>query len=552
MVKKYWLLILAIFLLSFNFFTSESLAASSLIKGTFVSVTYTDVKVDDNTTEKRLTSIKIRNSKGTLATYSIDESASLLINSLPTTIGAFKDGMEVEADVTLGYVKELRGISGDSQGNIDIRDKVVVGTINRIGAGGNSLSIKLDNGQIKTYYLNDETEIFKDTALVDVDVLYEGERIKLTFSEYDTNYIHTIEVNVTGVQIESLIRGTLQRIEPVDNKITIKNERVFNDWKWTQTSTDYHSYTYSSKTPIFVGDKPIAADKLRSYKNHDVYFVTVKQYGKLSVEKIVIKKGNERTFYEAMTAVDPVKNFIRLLNTGNIKYHDGTIMIQNGRLVDDNSLQYSGTAFVVTEGSQTSQYASVINITNDSFSNPHLTNDAIYFGLISDVTPYQVKIRTAQVMSNNYWRTVPDPTFSFSNDTNAVIDRSGGVIKVIPEDEMDDYKGKYAYFYIDNNVVTAVHILDPMVNLAQGVIVGTINDVSSIALNNIRVRNVSQWQNGVWREEGHTTMNIAQATIIKEGKVISANQLKVNDRIYAVHESTVGNLTVKGRIILVD
>ena len=200
------------------------------------------------------------------------------------------------------------GNQGTSQGNIDYGSRVTAGTINRVDKAGKFLSIRLDDGQTKKYYINEETSIFKDTTLVDLGELYEGDRVKLTFSEYDTNTISEIKVNVQGVIIEGLYKGKLQHIEPIGNRILIKDEMMFRNWKWDRDRTRNRSYTYSSKTPIYLGEKQIPPQKLRYYKNHDVYYVTVNHFGKQVIEKMVIKETNERTFYEPMTAVNPVKN----------------------------------------------------------------------------------------------------------------------------------------------------------------------------------------------------------------------------------------------------
>ena len=50
--------------------------------------------------------------------------------------------MEVEADVNLRRVKDCAGTSGTSQGNIDYRNKVVVGTSIGIDKSGKFLSIR--------------------------------------------------------------------------------------------------------------------------------------------------------------------------------------------------------------------------------------------------------------------------------------------------------------------------------------------------------------------------------------------------------------------------
>ena len=57
------------------------------------------------------------NDKGKTITLNIDQYASLFINSTPTSIGAFKEGMWVEATVELRNVKELNGFVDIAQGS---------------------------------------------------------------------------------------------------------------------------------------------------------------------------------------------------------------------------------------------------------------------------------------------------------------------------------------------------------------------------------------------------------------------------------------------------
>ena len=293
--KKYpYLLMILLLILVAGLVTGKPTQANTLVKGTFENVTYDEVWVDENTTEKRLRSITIANRDGQMITLNMDSFALLSINTLPVTIDAFKKGMEVEADVNLRRVKALRGKSGTSQGNIDYGSRIVAGTINRVDQAGRFLSIVLDDGQTKTYYINEETSIFKDTTLVDLGELYEGDRVKLTFSEYDTNTVSEIKVNVQGVIIEGLYKGKLQRIEPIGNRIMIKDEMMFRNWKWDRDHTRNRSYSYSPKTPIYLGEKQIPPHQLRYYKDHDVYYVTVNHFGKQVIEKMVIK-DNIRT-----------------------------------------------------------------------------------------------------------------------------------------------------------------------------------------------------------------------------------------------------------------
>ncbi|MGB3100819.1 MAG: hypothetical protein WBB56_02845, partial [Psychrobacillus psychrotolerans] len=67
--------------------------ASSLISGSFVNFTYDEITLEDKTSEKQLAKITLVNDEGKTITLNIDEYVPLFVNSTPTTVGAFKEGM---------------------------------------------------------------------------------------------------------------------------------------------------------------------------------------------------------------------------------------------------------------------------------------------------------------------------------------------------------------------------------------------------------------------------------------------------------------------------
>lgn len=536
-----------------SFMLPQSAKASSTISGTFVNVNYDEVQIDKDTTEKRLSGITIKNDNGRTTTLNIDQYAHLYVDTVPVKIEAFKLGMEVEAEVNLRRVKTLHGKTGTAPAQIEHRDKTVIGTVTRLDPGGASLSIRLDNGQAKNYYINSRTEVFKGTTLMDLSVLYEGDRVKLIFSEYDTNTIESIDVIVQGIKVESLYKGKISRIDPISKRIYLRDEMIFKNWGWypnTYRSNSY--YSYSPTIPIYVGNQPIKPDQLRHYANHDVYFATVSQFGKEVIEKMIIKKKNERTFYESMTAVNTSARWISFDRVGKIPFHDGTILIRNGRLIDPISLQSSGKAFVVTEGSTKHDYANVVHITNDGFQSPSLVGHQIYFGKIHYATPYDLTLTDVLELSDNAWTNAPSIQLSYSNDTSAVEDFRDEVLTVIPHvDFSTSYvNGRYGYFYVADGHVVAAHLLERRITsprIDSLVSVGRFDGFNTTDFKNIRIRNVSQAGSSWTEAPAITNMNIKQATLIRDGKVIPASQLKQGDRIYVLHESR-----VKGRILLVN
>ncbi|TQR18293.1 hypothetical protein [Psychrobacillus soli] len=534
-----YILTLTILLVS-CFSPSFKVQASTLVSGMFVNVTYEEVILDKKTTEKQLSKITLINDKGKTTTLNIDPYASLFINSTPTSIGAFKEGMWIEATVELRNVKELNGFADIAQGNDSKSiEKSLTGTVNTIDRNGKFISINSKDRNSVNYYLDAQTQVFKDNKLVDLSVLYEGDRVKLTLSDNNSTTLSTVEIIPEGIKVEQLYKGTIQQIDTKKKKLVVNDERVFRNWDWRNGSGTISSKPFTAKTPIYVANKKIDPSQIRNYINNEVYYVTIEQLGQEVIQKMIIKQSNERNLRESLYSVDTSAQKIRLSSAGNIAYHNGTIIIRNGRLVDASALSQSGDAYVITNGVTTHQYANVIHVTNDGFQSANLSNHDVYFGQINTVGSYQVTLTNANRLSNNYWYGVGYSNLSFSNDTVVVEDNNNWT------SDFTNSTGKYAYFYVKDNHIVAARIVGSNIP-ASFVSVGRYN--GSWYWNSIRMQNVSQWQAGSWIETSPiNNMDTTRATFIKEGKVISESDLTQNDRLFIIHDTY-----AQARIILVD
>ncbi|GGA19096.1 hypothetical protein [Psychrobacillus lasiicapitis] len=536
--------ILMLSILFFSCFPSSlQVQASTLVSGMFVDVTYEEVMVDKKTTEKQLSKITLINDKGKTITLNIDSYASLFINSTPTSIGAFKEGMWVEATVELRNVKELNGFVDIAQGSdSQAIGESLTGTVNTIDRSGKFIAINSKERNSVKYYLDAQTKVIKDNKLVDLSVLYEGDRVKLTLSENSPSTLSTIEIVAEGIKVEQLYKGTVQQIDAKKKKLVVKDEKVFRNWDWRNTSANkgnISSKAFTAKTPIYVGTKKVDSNQLRNYINNEIYYVTIEQMGQEVVQKMIIKQSNERNLHEGLNSVDTSAQKIRLSSTGNLAYHNGTIIIRNGRLVDASALSQSGDAYVITNGTTTHQYANVIYVTNDGFQSANLSNHEVYFGQISSVGSYRLTLTNANRLSNNYWYGVGYSNLSFSEDTVVVEDANSWTA------DFTNSTSKYAYFYVKDNHIVAARIVgwsSPASFISVGRYSGNWN------WNSIQVKDVSQWQAGNWIESNPIYyMDTTWTTFIKEGKVISKSDLEENDRLYIIHDTY-----SQARIILVD
>lgn len=547
-MRKRMILIPLCFAILIVGFSAKSIhaQANEKISGTFVKSIYDEVVIDKNTTKRVLSKITIKNASGKTTTLAIDHYAKLSIDTVPVKIDAFKLGMKVEANVQLRRIKTLSGKTNTPPAVIAPDSKAYTGTVSYIARNANSLKLKLDNGQTKNIFYNAKTLFYKQTRKTDSSSLHEGDRVKVTFSAYNSTNITSLVIMEGGVQVAGLYKGTIHRIDPVSKKIILRNEMKYLNWEWYPNSVNSNSsYAYAQKTPIYLDNQPINPNDLRKYAGHKVYLATVNKFGKEQVERMIIQKDVERTYYEPLQSVNNKSKQIRLQDSGQFLYHSGTILIRNGRLVEPESLGAYGTALVVSAGPRTKQYANVIHISNDGFDAPLMKDHRLYFGEIQSVKGYEVSLTNTLQLSQNVWRLPTQNTFYFNNETISVQDRKTSYV-TLPLDKYSS--GKYGYFYIKDDEIIAAHLLpDGVSKLGQIVSVGRLASISNDR-STIDVRNVSQWQNGAWATQGYIRdMDIQQATFMKDEKVIKPEDLKINDRLYITGEST-----VKGKIIMVD
>lgn len=537
------------------FGSANSTEASERITGTFVKANYEEVLVDKDTTKKELRSVTIKNDAGRIATYTVDKYTRLSVDTIAVKIDAFKLGMKVEADIQNLYFKTLHGKTDTPGAVIEPNAKAYSGMVTYMDRDRKGLTITLDDGRVKNVYINSETQFFKKGKLTTSSSLYEGDRVNIKFSVYNSNYITLLDILEPGVQVAGLYKGTLHRIDPINRKIIVRDETKFQNWHWYENnSKSTTSYYYSTKTPIYFENKPVPHNQLRKYANLKVYLATVNKNGKEQVERIIIQKNAERTFYEPLQSFNGKTKEIRLMDSQRFRYHDGSILIRNGRLVSPESLGAYGTAFVAASGPIKTQYANIIHISNDGLNSPNLSDHSIYFGKISGVLGYKLRLSDASELKNNVWSSMKEKDLNFNNETYAVEEYGVKFITLIPQMDLRFMMGYYGYFYIsDDNEVTAIQLTDGSKTPANITLAGRLSKLNpapygKVTPTKISVRNVSRWMKGAWVDQAEVKeMNIQQATFIKDGAVIQPSDLEINDRLFIIAESV-----VKGKIILVD
>ena len=507
--------------------TSGTVNAANTYKGEFISFSY-----DENGKPNAVT---ISDQNNHRVKHNMASDSSYLINGRPTNEKTFKKGMEVSLTKNGNVVTEIHGIE-EITGDLDVRDQYQLnGLVTKIDPNGMFITVKPDYLSEQDYYINRDTRFLKNNSVVDLSMLYEGDRIKMKFPNATTSTIYELEIMNAGVLVENIYKATLKSSDAYRNSFTASNAQPFENWMFgTSVSNALASYTFTNETSIYAGNVKIKKEELRNYVGKEFYFATITQFGKEIVKKIIILQDNERTFYDQFKSINTTYKLLTLNRSGNMYYHDGSILIRNGRLVEPTTLTSYGTAFLITDGATKGNYGHVINVTNDGFMAPNLANHDLYFGELSfvDTDSYLLELNNVVRLEQNYWKSTDDQVIAFSNGTSANLNYNSQVIKLIPNMDLWEYETLYGYFYVKNGHVQALHLLDPSQEKTSQVLTGTVASVSNSTPTFIQVKNVSQWLNGGWAEAlALENVDLSQTLIIKNGKVIASSQIKASDRV---------------------
>jgi len=540
MKKSFMSLVALVLLLSFIPFQNSASAASGY---TFDSFQFADSASGENSV---LQYVYLKNSKGFKNRFRVDNNTVLKINNTPTIPDGFKYGMDVQFKRnSLGKIIELQGISKIEQGTIVENSKSVSGIVTKIDPNGMFIELKLSSGQIEEYYINKDTQFFKGTETVDISYMYEGDRVKIKFASNNTKAANQVEIYQDGLMIENLYRGTIQMVNATSNRLTIKDSQAFVDWEFDTTSK-LRTFKFDNSTTIYYGNRKIHKSNIRKYRNSDAYFVTTNVNGTEIVKKIVIIQNFERTYFNELSLVNTKSKYFKLNNDGLFYYHNGSILVRNGRLIEPASLTSLGSAFVITDGITQSNYSHVVNIVNDSFLSPNLASHELYFGELTALSSnkYTVNVDNLIKLDNNYWQPANDTKFAYSNNT--VTTRDNGSIKLTVTN-LNTQLNKYGYFYVKNGHVQAIHFLNTDQEQSSEVITGRVASVDT-AGESVEVKNLSQWNAGTWTQmPSMPSIELAQAVIVKNGKIVTVSDIKQSDRIVLLTDSS-----LQAHIVLVN
>lgn len=497
--------------------------------------------------------VQIEEYDGTLHTLALSSRTSLTIDQRPVSISDFRPGMEVYAELNVRSIALLEGYSTEIPGYIPAGSKVRSGTVKNIDR--DQLAVKLATGDEEIYFTSAATIALKKGVNVPLSSLYKGDRVRLFFDEADSLMISRLLIEGDSVIVKELYRGILNAAGQIENTATLGDVQYFKNGEWVDLKSSL-SIQYSDEAPVYIGGVKVPYKNLKYYSGRTVYMAVKNFFGSSRIEKMVLKNQNESLYSDKIEEINWFTGAFELTNKRNITFNDGTIIIKNGRLVDQYALDSNTDAFIVADGRGSELMADVVYIYNEDINNSNIGQNYIYAGRLDQVVQDRIQLEDFFLLNRNDWESFDDRKKLYYDSDTGILDIETGR-NITPDefysrdysvDEDTEYardnnlEDWYAYIYSDGDRAAAILLqkdIEPL--LEQRATNGTVENIAEDGLVGwtINLMNAVDWSSrkGKWIEKtASTRINLERAMIIKDGKMVSTDTIKAGDRLYIIRD----------------
>ncbi|MDW7673227.1 MAG: S-layer homology domain-containing protein [Bacillota bacterium] len=493
----------------------------------------------------------------------MSENMYVNINWLPATIFDLLYDQEVVITVDNDVATYINAMVDTGEpGYIEPGSKVRVGKVRAIAA--NEVTIVSPLGVEATFAVTPGTIITRGNRQISLAEIYIGDNIKLHFDQYDTQYIARLLQETTGPQIHKIYRGAIDFVFGT-RSLTLKDaeEYFYGDWL---PGGNTISLGIGGKSLFYDEANPISANQLgQSYLGRNAYVVTEKINGVEQISKLLIKSGDSWADTDKVESINWALQHLRLSHSSHqsIGFHEGTIVMANGRLLDYQNIARDSNIFL--EAAETSNGLVSAIVMLDKFYHPLLT---IYKGKIHDVRRNDAVLRGYSVLDPHSWQLASSTSTNYTwrvQESTAILDAidADKEPKWISPAEFQhsyytkEYQGstigsgstvygqRSAYVVTSEDRAVAMVILDELATNEKT----SIGRVQTIDLENKQmvVEWVKDWSDHYQQWVPNTfplEINLSRALFLKESNPITIDDIKKGDHIYFIRDNQYGLIVV--------
>lgn len=472
-------------------------------------------------------------------------------------------------DIEGGDLVTLKiSLDGEKVIAISARTNYIVkyGSIKQItnnGVNGIRLMVKFNDLSSTIYNIPSDVPVKKSGLNIQQYELKEGQVVKMLINQAVfepgtiTESVKEIQVDDYGNTIANIYKGKLGNLNNSQRTLTLLNSYELTKTGWRDYSKSKILDISAKNIEYYLDSKQISLDYALNYlkaSNIDVYVAMEKYYDDEKVIKVTFGTGRENILAADNITYSSGNRFKILQSPSFINTNAGTIVVKNGKLLENNNIVSPDYAQVILNGNGK---AVIVKITPE----PSNKATSIFRGRIKSINENEnMRIQSFALLKGMKWIYSPIPRMFTTDYDTVVIDENGIVDNADFIDYSEKTKVDKVYTIISNGTKAKYIIENPYcLDGVKGEIYETEEGV--IKIKDTIVYNKA---NNSWSDLSYTNsyakINLKNNTvIIKNNEIISADMLTKGDVIRIITDKYIidelkktGKREVDGYIILVE
>ncbi|MFD2615534.1 hypothetical protein [Paenibacillus gansuensis] len=485
-------------------------------------------------------------------TFRITPNTKLLVNGVAVKFAVYRPGMQAQVTVSKknGATVQIQGITRQETAVIPDLAKYRTGIVRDIE--GNRVWVERVFGLMEDFTVYPSTSILKEGKRTDLTSLYPGDRVKLFMDKAKSNQLALLEIQNSSIEMKELYRGQLQSYDTMFYTITLKNVEILTDNVWKPFKS-LLKLPVDVNQPAYYGPNKTAWNDMNQFTNKQVYLATVVKAGNEQAARVLIQQSFERSYAEQVSQANFNTDLFELVGSGSFTVHPGSILIRNGRLVDQYGLTDSGFAYVSAADANQgyAPLANIINIYNEGLEQPQRVRDQIYWGTLDTLVDGRLFIKDFATQEMHQWQYQYGASKELFYDLDtSIYDLTAN--KTVPSEEFDrqnyavddassTWSGRkdwYGYMYVRDDRVVAINVKQTPDNFLNHKT--TTAKVVSRNGTLLSLKEVKEWsltkRNWQVMTSSFNSLDVSKAIIMKDGRKIAASEIQPNSNIYVIRD----------------
>ncbi|MFV0503566.1 MAG: hypothetical protein ACK5LT_06320 [Lachnospirales bacterium] len=397
-----------------------------------------------------------------------------------------------------------------------------------------NLTMEFEDGSTKMYTYPTSIYLSEDGNAKDAYSVQAGDYGKILLNIgilAPGNTLESVkEVYIEGNDrnIDEILKCQVAGIDTIQGNLMVQNALSLKVNGWQNYSEIRELPIKNNNTEIYHNGNRVSYDyatKFLKRTNGEVYIAMENSYTGPSIKKVSFYDGRD-SFIPSDTIVEATSNSIVLSNNNkNLNTSQSTIVVRNGRLVNENNLMPYDYAKVAVNGGK----AAVVEVTPRSVNTGLLT----VRGRIKSVNNGEnFTVQSMAIFENDKWIYTPvERTFQIDYNTT-FINGEGGTYSYT---EFIDYTDGTVVDSVYNVVANGTHA-DYVVSspYAKNIIIGDIYNIedATVYLSNVYYLDENNTWAKVSNKNNTAVVTIDPTTVfIKNSNVVNINQFKVGESI---------------------